>query len=274
MNRPLFHVCAALSLAALPVYADGTVKLVATTEAAPPIAAFFGGREQNLNLQIAGVAVPVALLRADLFLAAGSLAVPVARDVHVNERVTLPDMSPHAVQGSLKFPEVKRETAMIARLALIDSANPSTPIPLGDLRFEIFPATLTKELVDSFPHDEDDSPRVVVFGSGQKLRPALKALKARFEDAGAELPGRFDPAKIYLGEPATQDDFQAALDRSAGASVALFHADETVPPGIYASRVSDGVLVDVTLPLLDHLADDPRAQTAFLKIIRLLTPAH
>jgi hypothetical protein len=112
---------------------------------------------------------------------------------------------------------------------------------------------------------------VVVFGPGQKLRHFLTGLRVLFEDGGTDTPDRFDPNRLYFGELATDEQFQQAQDHSAGARMALFSPDESLPVGVYAERSHSRIFVHVTSPLLTNLNDDPRAQLGLIKIIHFLS---
>jgi hypothetical protein len=256
------------------VFAESTVQLVGVEGRIPPgasLPAVFGGREKGLNLEIKGVTMQGGSLRADLLSVAGSLALPLVKNLDLQDGIALSEATSHALRVSLKFPEVKSRTGIVVRLILIDPAAPSNVISLGDLRFQVFPASLTKNLNDLLPPMADGTPRLVLFGSGQKLRHGLTELHVPFEDGGSDLPNRFDPNRLYFGELTTSEERQSAQDRSAGARLALFASDESLPPGIYADRSNAGVLINVSLPILDNLTDDPLAQLGLMKIIRQLS---
>ena len=53
--------------------------------------------------------------------------------------------------------------------------------------------------------------------------------------------------------------------------MAVFAPDLSLPAGVYAEQTPEAVFIRVTLPLLDNLNDDPRAQLGLIKIIHLLT---
>ncbi len=262
-------------LSNLPVAALPSIDLIDLGGRVQPssvVPAVFGGSEQRLDLTVQGI-TPQAdtSLRADLFQLAGSLAMPIARNIRLEESIALSQASPSAEQVTLKFPEVKQRAEILVRLSLFENTSQNTPTQLGDLHFEVFPASVTRELVELLQPKSEGTPQAVVFGPGHKLRHFLAALHVPIEDAGTGTPDRFDPARLYFGELATDQQFQEARDRGAGARMALFFLDDTLPAGVYADRSHSGVLVQVTLPLLDNLADDPRSQLGLTKIIHLLS---
>jgi hypothetical protein len=257
---------AADSIRVLGFGADGV-----THEYVPALPGIFSKRDEKISIVIDGAAVQPAYLRADLFQVAGKLAMPLAKDLHLREGITFPNGARQVLAGFITIPEVKRRTEVLIQLALVPNGSPVIPIHLMDIRLVVFPTSITQELTDLLQPASDGSARVVVFGSGQKLRHFLTSLHVLFEDGGAGVPDRFDADRFYLGELATNAEQLSAQDRSAGARLALFASDDSLPPGIYANRSSTGVLINVSLPMLDNLTDDPLAQLALMKIIRQLS---
>jgi hypothetical protein len=231
--------------------------------------AVFGNHEQVIGIEINGVTAQSASLRADLFPVAVAMALPLAKDIHLQEGITLSNASPQRLRVSIKFPSVKLRIEVLVRLMLIPNVSLASPILLGDLRFEVFPASVTKELTDLLKPDGSSS--AVVFGPGQKLRHFLTGLHVPFEDGGIGTPDRFDPHNLYFGELSTEEQFRQSQDRSAGARLVLFSPDESLPTGVYSDQSSSGVFIHATLPLLDNLNDDPRSQLGLIKVIHLLS---
>lgn len=245
------------------------VSLEGRVEPASRLPAVFGKHEERLNIEVNAVTAQTASLRANLFQVANDLAMPLAKDIHLQEGITFANASPQRLRVSIKFPDVKGQAEVLVRLALIQNVPQASPIPLGDLRFEVFPASVTQELKGLFQPKPDA--QVVVFGPGQKLRHFLTGLHVSFEDDGTGTPDRFDPNRFYFGELATDEQFQQVQDQSAGARMVLFSPDETLPAGVYAERSNSGVLIHVTSPLLDNLNDDPRSQLGLIKVIHFLS---
>jgi hypothetical protein len=245
------------------------VSLEGHVESASRLPAVFGNHEERLNIDVAAVTAQTASLRADLFQVAGGLAMPLAKDIHLQDGLTFANASPQRLRVSIKFPDVKGQAEVLVRLALVQNVPQASPIPLGDLRFEVFPASVIRELKDLFQPKPDA--QVIIFGPGQKLRHFLTGLHMSFEDGGTGIPDRFDPNRLYFGELATGEQFQQAQDQSAGARMVLFSPDESLPAGVYSERSNSGVLIHVTSPLLDNLNDDPRAQLGLAKIIHFLS---
>jgi len=232
--------------------------------------AIFGNREQGLDLEIDAPVVQSGLLLASLFQVAG-YAMPLARNIRLKEGITFPNGPPYRLHVSVKFPDVKRPAKILLTLSLSPKPGANV-IDCRPLYFEVFPSSMTKELTDLLQPNPDGLAPAVVFGPGQKLRHFLTGLHVPFEDGGIDTPDRFDPNRLYFGELSTDEQFQQTQDHSAGARLALFSPEESLPDGVYAERSHSGTLIHVTSPLLDNLGDDPRAQLAFIKIIHLLAP--
>jgi hypothetical protein len=268
-------VCCALLLgparSALAAEAVRLVSLEGRVEPVSRLPAVFGDHEESLNLEVEGMAAQTGSVRADLFQVAGSMAMPLVKDVRLQDAFTVTNNSPQHLRISIRFPDVKRQAEILVRLALIQNVPQATPTQLGNLRFEVFPATVTKELTDLLQPKPDDVAQVVAFGPGEKWRHFLTGLHVPFEDAGTGTPDRFYPNRFYFGELNSDEQFQQAQDRSTGSRLVLFSPDESLPAGVYAERSNSGVLIHVTSSLLDNLNDDPRDQLALIKIIHLLS---
>jgi hypothetical protein len=228
--------------------------------------AVFGGTERKIDVGIGGVDLKQAALHGDLFQVAGRLAMPLEKSVEIPSPTDLPGDA----RVTVFFPEVKSQTGILLRLS---AANPAggAALTLGEIRFAVFPRELTSQIISLLSPLPNGDNRLVVFGLGRKLRPSLQALHIPFEDSGDDLPGRFAPERIYLGDIATRDEQQQAHDRSQGARVALFSSDDSLLPGLFSNQGADGIFILVTLPVLDALPDNPRAQLVLLKIIQSLT---
>ena len=229
-----------------------------TPETANP--ATFDDRTRSIEIEIDGAAGTTGSLRADLFQVAGQLALPLAKNIELQKTVTLAEAT--HIRFSLKFPAVQRRTEILARLALIPASGAS-PIALGEIKFEVFPKSTTKELVDALQGKD----KAVLFGPGDKLRQFFKSQHVPFDDGGEELPDNFTSNLLYIGELKDAAQFQQLQDRTPNARLLVFAPDETLPPGVYLT----GKFAHVTAPLLDHLPDDPRAQRTLTKIINLLS---
>jgi hypothetical protein len=232
---------------------------------APQPPAVFGGATRKFDLNIAGFDLKNASVHVDLFQVAGRLAMPMGKTV-VPGNIDCPGR----VTVSVDFPPVKSETDILLRLSATNPSNP-TPVAFGEIRFAVFPNDLARQIATLLPPLPNDQKRLVVFGAGTRLRTALEAMHVPFEDSGADIPAVCEPARIYLGDVTTRDAQQQAQDRSPGARLAAFSVDDSLPPGMYANRAPNGVFILVSLPVLDHLADDPRGQLVLLKVLQSLT---
>jgi hypothetical protein len=268
----LFAVwCALLGYTSFPLDAS-TVRLVdlpGRLEAEAPIPAVFGNRDQGLDLEIKDATAQSGALSAELFQISGDLAVPLGTAIPLQNAVTLTGGPSQLLHVSLKFPNIKQRAEILVRLSLIQPA-PAPPMQLGELRFEVFPSAITKELTDLLQPGADGTTPVVLFGAGRKLHLFLASVRVSFDDAGLGLPDRFEPNHFYFGEATKTDPLEQTQEMGA-ARTAIFSPDESLPPGFYTERGPSGVFIRVTLPLLDNLGDDPRAQLALIKIIHLLS---
>ena len=276
MTSPtVWLACAAfVIMETAPSPAAPSIQVTGLTGQIPPAAllpAVFGDRKEDVDLQLNGATTPSASLRADFFQVSGSLSLPLSRDVHLQEKLTLPSAtSPQNLRVPIQFPAVARRTELLLRLTLVQDA-PLSPIPLGEIRFDLFPTGITKELTDLLQPTPNGHEPVLLFGSGTKLRHFLTGLHVHFEDLGGDTPDRFDPKRLYFGELDTEEKFHQAQDRSAGGRVIVFSPDDSLPVGAYTNPSGSGLFIQVTAPLLDNLDTDPRAQLALIKFIHLLS---
>ena len=259
----LAHIGMMLALAAGITRAE-SVQFIGFGESTPVtmIPATFDDRTRLIEIEVDGAA-GTGSLHADLFQVAGQLALPLSKNIELKKNITLAEAT--HIRFSLKFPAVQRHTEILARLTLLPASG-GNPVALGELKFEVFPKSTTKELVDAL-QAKDQTSRAVLFGTGDKLRQFLKMLHVSFEEGGDGLPDNFTSNLLYIGELKDAAQFQELQDRAPNARVLAFAPDETLPPGVYLT----GKLAHVTAPLLDNLTNDPRAQLALIKFINLLS---
>jgi len=238
------------------------------TSAPTVMPAVFGNSNQSIEIEINGSGALSGTLIADLFQVAGTLAMPLTKNIELQKGVKLSEAT--RVRITLKLPEALRRMEIVARLALAPDAGAPTRIPLGDLRFDVFPPSTTKEFAGML-QAKDEAFRPEVFGPGHKLRQILSDLRIPFEDGGQGVPDNFDSKRLYLGELTETAQFQQLQDRAPNARILVFAPDDTLPPGIYLDRGGSSALAHLTAPLLENFADDPRAQIALTKILRLLS---
>jgi hypothetical protein len=261
---------ASLALAGCAAKGVASVRFVefeGTLPATAMPAATFDNRTRTIQIEVDGGAGEIGSLRADLFQVAGALALPLAKDIELQKNVALGEMT--RLRISLKFPAVKRRTEILARFNL-DPGNGQAAHTLGDLHFEIFPASTTKDLT-ALLQTADGTARVELFGPGHKLRQFFASLHVPFEDGGEGVPDNFESSRLYLGEFMDAAQFQEIQDRAPTARILVFAPDESLPPGAYLDRNGSSIMGHVTAPLLDNLADDPRAQLALTKLLTLLS---
>jgi hypothetical protein len=241
------------------------------TAPTPQNPAVFGNRDEILELEIVADATQNASLRADLFQIAGSMAMPLSKRLHLRDGLAFSGASPQRVRVAMKFPEVKERAQILVHLSLFPSGPQAAAISLGDLQFEVFPSDIARELAALLKPKENEASLATIFGSGHKLRDFFATLRVPFDDGGESVPDRLDPARYYFVEPSDDHQTQDAVDRRAGVRLVVFAPNESLPLGIYAERSTAGAFIRVTLPLLDDLRTDPRAQLGLIKIIHLLS---
>jgi hypothetical protein len=240
-------------------------------EPAPLLPAVFGNRTQALDLEIDNAAPSSGDLVADLFQTSGELALPLTKGVHVQDAITLDGNGPQRLHVSLKFSNVQQRAEILVRFSLVPHASNPMPVQVGELHFEVFPASITKELADLLKPRTDGTIPAVLFGAGRKLQNFLAQSKIPYDVGGMDLPDQFEPHRIYFGEAAHEESYSITQEIRQRVHMAVFAPDPSVPAGIYAEQAPDAVFIRVTLPLLDNLNDDPRAQLGLIKIIQLLT---
>ena len=140
---------------------------------------------------------------------------PLQKDIHLKDGIIFPNTARQDLGFAIKMPDVKNRTEVLVRLSLNPDKPQANPVPLMDMTFEVFPASVTKELTDLLQPKPNDPVSAVVFGPGQNLRHFLSDLHVSFEDGGLDTPDRFDANRLYFGELATDEQFQQAQDRSA-----------------------------------------------------------
>ena len=191
--------------------AASTVRLLqleGREESHMPLPAVFGNQEEALDLEIMDASAQAGTLSADLFQVSGNLTMPLIKNLHLRDAVVLTGASLQSLHISLKLPEVRQRAEILVRFSLVQSTSSSSPTSLGDLRFEVFPVSVTRELTDLLQPRVGGAGPVVLFGAGRKLHRFLAGLRVPFEDGGNEVPEHFDPNRLYLGELNSEESFQ------------------------------------------------------------------
>lgn len=275
MKTGIFHlsVCGALLFAIAPwAYGAATVQLVdifGRTEAKPLLPAVFGNHDISLNLEFDDAPSASGDLTADFFQVSGQLALPLNRSTHLQDGITL-STAARKLPVSIKFPDVQQRAEILVRFSLTPRGGVTSSIALGDLRFEVFPATLTREFTGLLQPRTDGTIPAVLFGPGRKLANFLTALKIPFDLAGLDVPDQFEANRIYFGETADEESFAITQEIREKVRMAVFSPDQSLPAGIYSEQKPAAAFIYVTAPILDNLDTDPRAQLALIKIIHYL----
>jgi hypothetical protein len=191
-------------------------------------------------------------------------------------------------------PTVKRRTAMAVSFRE-KAGDPKTGsrIRLGHVWLNVYPdiplRETAKPLADALRHYQTANPSalpaILFFGSGEfiaPLRAFLEDCDIPFQDAGEDLDWmtRDEAAAsvLHIGHllNSAQPNPFFALEKGrwlvfSGGIDAFFRTHNSslawYMPGIYSKTTPGGVLTRVTLPLLQQLADDPRAREVLLELI-------
>ena len=212
-------------------------------------------------------------LRADVLqTTAGSLAVPLKKDVPLSEELPFESRTHLTVTCTLpSLPTVQRVSRTLLTLRAV-APDRAALLPAVPMEVFLYPPEVPGEWKKTIAARLARSglSRLEVFGKGTGLRRFLKARRVEFEDGGADWPARLDPRTLYIGdEPAS---LPARLGSTEGGWLLLFQPPEasTLLPGVYQNFPSTaGNIVKVTLPdVLTRLEDDPRSQETLAEIFR------
>lgn len=248
---------------------------VETLNLTPETLHVFSGAPVRLNLVVTAPAGAKLNLRADLLqTASGGLAASVQRDLPTADALEFGprDNGRQLVEFTLPAaPVVPRSARFLLRFRAQGEGETDWRAA-GAVTLFVHPderAEWKKRLADGL---QSRGWRLAVFGANPALRQFLRDRGVGFEDAGAEKPRDLDPKRLYIGEPPASADAASPMlsATSAGKLILLSPAPaDGLPPGVYSSRnAAGGLVIRVTLPLLDRLADDPSRQRLLAEILR------
>lgn len=232
----------------------------------------FSGQPLKVDLAVETPGGNAVEIRADLYQKGESLLAPIQKDIVVAKAIHSDgnQLFRPLVSWTLPVPEVKGETQMMARFRI--TANGTEWTPAGQILITVYPTGFAKDDFSAFGKTRG----LHIFGSSNRLRSFLKAQKAEFDDAGddlASLPPAPDKKGLYLGE-ATARELADWLVEHPGwrGNIAVFCPDALLLPGVFVTSQGGFKTIKVTLPLLDTLSSDPRAQKTLLEILNTLAP--
>lgn len=251
-------VAAGLASLAIPVRAEEIVVLGAKTANEPTLTVVSGG-VLTLSLLMPG-SLKAAELVSDFWQVSEAVTVPLEKGRSLAEGATTADA--HGVSTvRVAFPEVKRKTQVWVKF--FSEQEPS--VEIGRSRVWIYPPVDWGPVVRKF---KEESPRLVVFGRSEALRTFLKRRGLVFSDHGEAMPEKLEAGVLAVGGlPAgTWRESKSRLAPEGGRLV-VFVEHASGLPGVYTTANGTGAVTQVTLPLLEGLAEDPRAEDTFFQII-------
>jgi len=272
MKRLLFTILAAVAATAL---ADEEPRVSATvlpsTPPPPSMSHGFGGQTVTVRLAIEAPIGSRLDVKTNLIQLAHRLAVPVGEEVPIAEALPFDDQTRQVVEASIPLPEVERVTRFIGPLR-VRKAGTDTWETAGETLFAVYPPGQLEPLKRSLAELETRAGlRLGVFGPSEKLRSLLKKEKIPFLDLGVEGPASTDPKVIHLGE-IPLEKLRGRLNEDIRLIVfdpEPWRHDRNPEklPGVYASALGDGFIVEVTLNLLSDIETNPLAQETFARIL-------
>lgn len=232
-----------------------------------------GWREQTPALSVASggtlsvsVLVPVALSASDFSIefwqVAGGTMIPLQKGLSFAEAVV--DGSPNA-QGvtvlRLTLPEVKRKTRVLVKFITVREPQADA----GRAQVWVYPPINWEPLARKF---KNGTPNLVLFGETAGLREYFEARDIVFSDHGAEPPENLESGTLVLGA-FTSEEWGERKDRlmNDGGRLIVFVPDAPGLPGVYTTASGAGAVTRVTLPVLENLVRDPRAEELFFQLI-------
>jgi hypothetical protein len=249
---------AGLAGLAVPVCAEEIVVLGMRTGDEPSLAVASGG------VLTMSLLMPVSLkasgLVADLWQMADAVTVPLVKGRSLDEAATEADA--HGVSTvRVAFPEVKRKTPVLVKFF----TNQEPTMEIGRSRVWVYPPLNWRPVARKF---KEESPRLVVFGRSEALRTFLKQRGLAFADQGEAVPEKLEAGVLAVGGLPDKIWRESKPRLTAeGGRLVVFVDGAPGLPGVYTTVNGAGVITQITLPVLDALAEDPRAEDTFFQII-------
>ena len=248
---------------------------VAVEQASPaaPELAVFGGGEATLRLRVEALAHADVSVVYDLLQFGGSsLAAPIVSNQSA-AKGPMGNAVSRTVEVRVPVPEVKRPARMLARFRIAGSSPFGKPV-IDYVFLDVFPCPAPSEWRVSLAADEArDGRRIAVFCESPRVRAFFEKNAIAFQDLGPDLPEKFPPDVLAVGEVAP-DVFERHRPEPGPGRQIFFLDDPLVLPGTYEIRVPGGIFTKVTLPIPAGLADNPKAQASFIDLLhRNLEPA-
>ena len=236
-----------------------------TVVAAHPVMttpAFFGAGPARLTLRFEGIGTCEDLV-GRLYQVASALAAPLAEPKKLDCGGSHSSDLDGGVTIVLDFemPDVDQETEFEWRFASCPAERQEDCEPVGEVAFAALPRDLLEPLAiwsqDNVLQIHDPSERLQSFFDSHDV--------AYVAPGGPVLPGM--QVLTLVAEDEQVDDNVLAELAASGPLVVFRNERASLPLVVHKSRPA---LVDVSLPILDRLAQDPGAVVALLEILRLV----
>lgn len=246
----------------------------------------FGDGTVRLELDVLGTVESSVDLVGQLFQLTAALAVPTGEPMKIVVARPFDDTARFRVSVTVRLPAVKRPSRFDFRIHGRPVAE-SAWRPVGHQVFEVYPRGIMSELANvgktltfilndhdarltSFLEDEGISYKVLSGVALSELPPIRVADRTASAAMYAEdrlvlrvLSSETDTRRVGTNDPVLDDLLRK------GFCVIQFREKARTVPAVFVRQVVPGVRVDVELPLIDALADSPRAQLFLLDVIRL-----
>ncbi len=223
----------------------------------------FSGKILVLEYEFVAPFTGVLYAEAELFASSYRLAAPLDRKVTI-EAEPVPDEQPrrHA-RLRFKVPDVEKaaDLILVPRVRLNDSNEWSRLLPI---RIRVHPG----DLLDAVRVYSRDEP-LVVGGDSTRLEALLKREDISFRTARRTPSGNYIDKGLILFEAPPRHD-PAGLPVPSNEQLFLFFLDDfSGMPRTVLRPDGEGTVMEIKLPILERLEEDPLAQETFIEIIEM-----
>lgn len=246
----------------------------------------FGDRTVRLELDVLGRVGSSVDLIGQLFQLTTSLAVPTGEPIEIVVAKRFGDTARFRVSVPVHLPTVKRPSRFDFRIRGRSVAK-SAWRSVGHQDFEVHPRSVMSELahlgktrlfilndhgrgLTSFFEDEEIPFSVLTGAALSELplvrvadRTASAAIYTEDRLVLSVVSSETEIRRVRASDPILDDLLRK------GFRVIQFREKVGTVPVVFVRQVASGVRVDVQMPLIDALADSPRAQLFLLELIRL-----
>lgn len=196
-------------------------------------------------------------IEVGLWQISGALTLPLGKPVALEGRADAHGITPVKVE----FPQLERKSRVLVKFTAKDDAR----TVLGLVQVQVYPARDWAPLARKL---KKDGWVPAVFGKDEALREFFKARDIEYSDSGDAPPEVLAAGTLAIGLLSAKD-WAAHKGRlgAGGGRLIVFVADAELPPGIYTQAAGEGAVTQVTMPVLDKLGADPRAEDLLFQLI-------